>query len=84
MARPDDDHTCQPLHGVDGQVMAVVHAKPGAADDPRFAEAFAALVAVAARRMADEDPDGIRAARQQAALQRVRDRNARLRRGGGR
>ena len=71
---------CHLVYGEDGTVIASYHGQPL---DERGVEAMRALVA-AARRLADEqDPDGLMAERQAAAIERVRERARRLRGVGG-
>ena len=78
MARPDDDHLCQPLYDEHGDLTAVVHGDPGMS--PQARAALAELVEAARRRFEADDAasGGELSSRQAAAQQRIRERNARL------
>jgi hypothetical protein len=77
MAAADDDHVCQPVYDESSALTAVVHGSPDMSDATRAA--LAELVEAAKRRFAEDDADGQISARQEAAMERVRERNRRLR-----
>lgn len=73
MTEPD---RCHPVFDESGTVVASYHGQPM---DERGAEAMRELVAAAQRHMDEQDPDGVMAARQRTAIERVRERARRLR-----
>jgi hypothetical protein len=80
MARPDDDHVPRAVLGDDGEVLAVAHVSPDAG--PEVMEHLRELVE-AARRLREQTWTPERQARYDAGQARTRERNERLRRGGG-
>jgi hypothetical protein len=78
MARPDDDHVPRAVLGDNGEVLAVAHVSP---DITPEGEAALRNLIDAVRRLDEQLPAqerAERAARQENALARVRERNRRL------
>lgn len=79
MARPDDDHVCQPILGEAGELLAVAHVSPDISPEARAA--LGDLIA-AVHRMWDAKPPEVRTEierRQAASRERIAAMNRRLR-----
>lgn len=78
MAKPDDDHVCQPLYDTDGQLAAVVRGDPHMSPEARAALAELVELAREDFEARDAASGGELSRRQEAARQRIRERNRRL------